>query len=379
MAYDLQRVALIACCVFAVVVAASLFPAAGYGEYPGSGTVDSGFYDGEQSTDGPTAPTDGPDDTEPEDSEGPGTDEERDESSTDDDSEPDAADESPDDDTDDADDADDGSAATSDDGGPVSSQLESITPLLSGFFWLILGSFAVVVVVLFFVLSDQTRSSDVSSGDLPAGFLPRLRLRFQRIPQAAMAATIGLARVVPPVTDQLLTTAGGVVSAASSGTRLLSRGVGGFTTTLLAAPFSFGRSGGGFFAGLASITGGLSSLLSPHRRTRRSSARDSGDAPAEHAASQSEPDLGPQTVEEAWEAMVENLPVRRRHARTPGEYARTATDAGFPSRAVSDLTAAFRDVRYGGYPPSPDRTRRAREAFSEIERARDDSEDGGRP
>ena len=384
MAYDLQRAALIACCVFAIVVAASLFPATGYGDYPGSEAVDSGYY----VSGGETIP-DPPDE---ESNESEATDEENDSAAADggeeNESEPESeADDEPDDaDQDDEtdDESDDGTAAGGSGSGIFVGSIVSFVGLL-----FVVVAFGLIVGV-FWIFTDPIRSPHVSADDIPSGFLPRLRLRLRLIPQLTMFATIGLSRVVPSVVDTLFRTTSGLGSGLASGFGFLARDVGrGLGTALVAVPSALVGGGSGLFSGLFSLSSGFSSLFGSVRsRTRSRGRSSSSDASRESETDDvdpvPDPDLGPQTIEEAWEEMVDELPIRRRHARTPGEYAAKAIDIGFPSRAVSQLTTVFRDVRYGGYPPSPDRTRRAREAFEEIESTRrgDDeqrSEGGDRP
>nr|WP_255666305.1 DUF4129 domain-containing protein [Haladaptatus sp. DYF46] len=72
--------------------------------------------------------------------------------------------------------------------------------------------------------------------------------------------------------------------------------------------------------------------------------------------------------------MTEHLSVRRRRTRTPAEYAREATERGYPADAVRQLTDAFREVRYGSFPPTAKRTKLARAALDKIERFREGDE-----
>lgn len=78
------------------------------------------------------------------------------------------------------------------------------------------------------------------------------------------------------------------------------------------------------------------------------------------------------TVRRAWHRLVDRLGVSRRETRTPGQIARRAIDAGYPDDAVDRLTAAFRDVEYGGRSESDDRVRSAYEALDRIRSEEDD-------
>ncbi len=78
------------------------------------------------------------------------------------------------------------------------------------------------------------------------------------------------------------------------------------------------------------------------------------------------------TVRRAWHRLVDRLGVSRRETRTPGQIARRAVDAGYPDDAVDRLTAAFRDVEYGGRSESEDRVRAAYEALDRIRSEEDD-------
>lgn len=71
-------------------------------------------------------------------------------------------------------------------------------------------------------------------------------------------------------------------------------------------------------------------------------------------------------VDRAWLAMVRRLDVDRPWARTPAEFAAAAADAGMDSQAVEQVTAAFRDVRYGGAAVTDECRERARSALSRL-------------
>jgi hypothetical protein len=72
-------------------------------------------------------------------------------------------------------------------------------------------------------------------------------------------------------------------------------------------------------------------------------------------------------VYRAWREMTDHLDVRNPEASTPSEFADAARDAGMDDEHVDELTALFRDVRYGGADVTPDREQRAVDALRAIE------------
>ncbi|WP_227355248.1 DUF4129 domain-containing protein [Haladaptatus salinisoli] len=73
-------------------------------------------------------------------------------------------------------------------------------------------------------------------------------------------------------------------------------------------------------------------------------------------------------VYRAWREMTRHLDVRAPESSTPGEFAAAAVDAGMGREDVSELTAVFEEVRYGGEDATGDRERRAVSALRRIER-----------
>jgi transglutaminase-like putative cysteine protease len=71
-------------------------------------------------------------------------------------------------------------------------------------------------------------------------------------------------------------------------------------------------------------------------------------------------------VYRAWTALAAGLEGTQ---RTPAAVADRAVEAGLPEDAVAELTALFREVRYGGAEPTAERERRAEEALSRIREA----------
>ncbi|MFD1645860.1 DUF4129 domain-containing protein [Haloarchaeobius litoreus] len=366
MGYDLSRAVLVVVAVLTVLLAASLFPASGYGTYPGTvgdGVAGPSGPDAPAGVDGP-AGTAGATDTTARTSqeptatettvgtEGPGA------TVAPTTREPTATTEQQDDDT-------GGSTGPErEDGFPVLAFLLQLSVLFLG---------GVVFVAVLAVIGDverqQTGDFDGYVVDLP--MLPTFRVRasFLAIPQGTMSVLVGLTASAPQVLDGLGRTVGGVFA----GLNELVSGVG---TAFVAIPTALGKGlvaiPRGFGSGLGSLSLGLSSL------TAGISARDwlsrGGDKPddprdgvrAGDVDAEEEVDQGPVSIDEAWETMVDYVPLRRPESKTPAEVARAAVDGGLPRSAVERLTAVFRDVRYGRYPRSDERKRTAREALAEI-------------
>ena len=379
MGHDLHRAALVACCVLAIVVAAAFFPAAGYGDFPGRDAVsDDHYIESGTGIDPGTDEADdsvGEDDREDhdgDDQQDDSSDESDDTDSTDDqqDDNDDASDESEDTDStddqqDDSDDAsdDDESSSTAESGDGLGISLGNVVAAL-----LMLVFF--VPFALLWRATDPARHPHLSEADIPDGFLPRLQFRLKRIPQVTMAATIGASSVVPTVADALVRTGRGV----GSGFGQLGRSIGrGFASALQ------GFGGLSLTSGFSALVGGLGDLRPTGGRSsagRSTTTSATGGSNTDQATDSGE-DPGPQTIEAAWEEMTAlvSRSSRSPDSKTPGEYARAAIAAGYPKSAVSTLTEVFRQVRYGDYPPTDDRTHRARAAYEELLDAVDDDGD----
>lgn len=74
-------------------------------------------------------------------------------------------------------------------------------------------------------------------------------------------------------------------------------------------------------------------------------------------------------VYRAWRDMRAFLDSHRGAHDTPAELARCAVSAGLPEAPVTELTALFCSVRYGGDAPTEGRERRARTALEDIRRS----------
>ncbi|WP_436907227.1 DUF4129 domain-containing protein [Halosimplex marinum] len=196
-------------------------------------------------------------------------------------------------------------------------------------------------------------------GVSPAGLV-------KRVPQATMVALVGASTG----TARLLSTTGSVASDAVSGLATVLDGSRAATGGLFAGLSGlFSVSGGS----LLSVSGVLSGLGGGGSGVAGGRAPDA-DA---RAAAAVEPESGDdpiRTVEDAWAAFADPLPVADPEARTPGELARAAVDRGDPSEPVERLRDVFREVRYGGAPATDDRTRTAVEAARAVLARREDEE-----
>ncbi|MFC7240786.1 DUF4129 domain-containing protein [Saliphagus sp. GCM10025317] len=366
MGYDRHNAALVVCCVLAIVAAAAFLPAAGYGDYPDQDAVSDDHYldlESGPETDGEN----GTDDRDSERSDGPDAnestpDEESDDRANDSSDEPDDSADEASNETDGENEtaADESGGADTDDGSAGVGFLPAAGLLLTGLL--------VVPIGLLWRATHPSRAPGVANADvtIPDGFLPRLQFRLKRIPQVTMTATIGLTRVTPAVVDGVV----GTGRAIGSGIGLVGRGLGrGLGSVLVSIPAglsgTLGSLGGlSLSGGVASLFGGFTRRRASSRSGSRTATRGNGDEDEDEDETRDDP--GPQTIEDAWAALTELVSVRRDRSKTPGEYASAAVDAGFPESAVSTLTETFRQVRYGNYPPTDDRIRRARAAYDRI-------------
>lgn len=204
--------------------------------------------------------------------------------------------------------------------------------------------------------------------------LPSLGGLFLNVPQTTMSVVIGSSAAAPQFFDAL----GGVAGGFATGTRVALGGVGrALGGGLLAVPRGVGSAlgglGGALAGGLLAFPSGAGSVLGglvgdgdgTVRGTSRPDAdvRDASDVEPEEP---SEPDP-PASVEEAWERMVDAASVYGTDSQTPVETARTVVRRGLPAEPVGTLTKLFRYVRYS--PAGGDRSQleRARDALDDIE------------
>lgn len=68
----------------------------------------------------------------------------------------------------------------------------------------------------------------------------------------------------------------------------------------------------------------------------------------------------------AWQDMTALLDVPDPETTTPKQFQAAAIDAGLDPNPVAELTHLFKEVRYGQYEPTTDRTKRAIAAFEQI-------------
>ena len=72
-------------------------------------------------------------------------------------------------------------------------------------------------------------------------------------------------------------------------------------------------------------------------------------------------------VYRAWTEMIASSDVLYKNQDTPTELAQKAIRAGFPETPVTELTALFCSVRYGGKPPTDEREQCARHALDQVQ------------
>lgn len=196
-------------------------------------------------------------------------------------------------------------------------------------------------------------------GVSPAGLV-------KRIPQTTMVALVGASTG----TARVLSTAGSVAGDAAAGLATVVGGGSRATGGLLAGLGGLFSSSGGSLLSITGVLSGLASGGSDDASGRAPEADARTAAPVDPESS----DDPIRTVEGAWEAFADPLPVRDPEARTPGELARTAVDRGDPAGPVERLRDVFRDVRYGGAPATDDRARTAVEAARDVLSRREDEE-----
>ncbi len=353
MAYDLGRAALALLCVLVVLFAGSLLPATGFGTYPtrsangGTGasapasgvqtpassasatTVSSGTVTAAASTETANAQTTARQTT-----------------------------------------ATTAAAGTGGSNHPPSFDLTGL--LLTLFGTLAVGVVAVLIAAILRGTGNTLGARLIDGlpwiGDVPIAAL------VGSVPRRTLAFVVGLSASVPGVLDTFATVVGDVgrglgtaLTGLGKGTVATAGALVGVTGELLVG---FPRAVGS----LGTLFSGLSGVGSALRRSRPrfGRMRDTGRAVPVSADAESEPEPIPQTVEEAWKAMIERVPMRNPRTATPGEYARAAVRFGLPSAPVRHLTRVFEEVRYGARSDSPSRLQIARQALASIR-----SDEGG--
>jgi hypothetical protein len=346
--YDRQRAALALLCVVAVLFGASLFPATGFGSYPsrdaGGPTLPGDPIGGPDPAPTPTTPmpTDVPDS---------GTDSGDAETPTPTDTPEPNTTTAPGSDPPDA----DGSASLN----------------WGAILWAVgLGVGAIGLLVA----ARQHRGRrypllgllPIDEARLPESGLPGL---FAELPRRTMLFVLGVGTSLSPAVDALSSLSDGLGAALSAGGRGIARGL---EVAAVGVPRALARGFGGIgrgLGGLFSLSGALASIGSGV--TSRDWGSDDEAPTAAGETTDSEPesvDPGPPDIEEAWDAMTDEVRVRNRRSATPADFARAAVEQGFPGDAVETLTTVFREVRYGSFPSSEARVQSAREAIAEIRR-----------
>ncbi len=350
MSRERRRAALAALCVLAVALAATLLPASGFGSQPAGVGVGDGGDPSAPAGGGGTDPAGQP----PEATAPTATTTQ-----------------------------DDGSETT--DGGETTTTTTTTTTtaaspdydggdgsdVLTGLATALLGLVGAVAIVGFWTgtLAVTGRAAGAIPFTLTVGGTPIGEL-VGRVPTRTMATVVALSSSVPRLLDDAASLAGAVgrslgsvLGAAGRGSfEALRVGAQGLALTVTAIPRAFAGLAGG-----VSIFSSVGNVSLPSLGRGGSDGSDPAGRPARAAAADDEADPTPPTVEEAWEAMRERVPVRNRRARTPGEVARAAARRGYPADAVRRLTEAFREVRYGDLP----RDARTDDARSALDRLRD--------
>ena len=151
---------------------------------------------------------------------------------------------------------------------------------------------------------------------------------------------------------------------------------------------SFGSGGlGGLSLSLPSFAALFSSVSSPklpvsgwRRATGGQTSGDTDDSESdamEGADTGEDPEELPEDRDQlraVWHTFLDHLGVGRRETLTPGEASRRAIAAGYPARSVRRLLDVFRDVEYGGTPPTLDEVSVARSNVETL--VAHDPEDG---
>jgi len=380
-AHDFHRAALAVLCVFAVVFAASLFPATGFGTNPvpssgpgvgsGAGEPASGEPSSgdEPTTTGTTGTSSGDEPTTTRDSAektvtSSTTTDEAGGSTTDGDSVATTTTTT--------------TAATTTE---TSAYEESASGGLQGAllaFGSILVSFVLVVLVAAIGFGRHHRRRNPSDWNLPSAPHLRVLAYVRRIPQTSLAFVMFAGANAPGILDQLGSAVGDATSgfgAATAGVGKLGSAVGsalvkvpaGFVSGIAA----FGRGLGSLSLAWPSFSTGVASggFFSTSTDKPGSDPRSGGRS--EPVDAESEGPEPPASVREAWDRLQEDLGVGGSDGRTPGQIARAAVDRGVPSDAMGSLTRTFREVRYGGRPDDDERVAVARRAYRRVRTALD--------
>jgi hypothetical protein len=221
---------------------------------------------------------------------------------------------------------------------------------------LVAGVFLVAILIVAVALEGKAR-------DWPGlGRLPIPAVSVFSVPQAVAQGTVAFLVRVSTGVPRVLGDLGAVTGAFTRGTGSALAGIG---RTLADVTAAVSR---GLAAVVVAIPRGLAGVFAGARDSD-ATAPDPTPDPAPDGEVEAGDEPSPATIEAAWLAMVEALPVERPETKTPGELAATAVEAGLPAGPVERLTRAFRRVAYGGYRRTEDRTERALAAVRRIRRA----------
>lgn len=379
MAHDLHRAALAVLCVFAVIFAATLFPATGFGTNPvpssgpGGGPADGtssgdSQADGQSTTTAPATTGTGTPTTSttPETTESPTT-------ATTPETEADGS----------------TTAGGSDETAPTTTATTTEAPvddsassggLMGALLSLgtILAFFVSIVVATAVGFGRHHRRRHPGDWDLPSAPHLRVLAYVRRIPQTSLAFVMVTGQSAPGILDQL----GSSFADATTGFGAATAGVGtlgaalGSAVVKIPAGFvtgigAFGRGVGSLSLAWPSLSAGIGSggFFSGSDDRPGADPRSGGRSdPVEAEPEEPEP---PASVREAWDRLQEDLGVGGDDPRTPAEIARQAVDRGVPSDAARSLTRTFQDVRYGGRPDDGERVTVARRAYRRIRSALD--------
>jgi len=338
---DLRRAALLTVALGALLLAASLMPAAGLGSFPSAGSDAGGDSRPAASTGTATetpietatetaTPTDTATSTEP------ATPTETDTSAGD----------PPD---------------RSDGSGSVFTELLTVFSLIT---FGVVGSTLAAAGYAGTVLAVSTVAGPAVAERLPFG------AGIRSLPTATMATLIGLSGSLSRFFRSVGSGADALVAGLSGLTGTVgSIGVG--LTVVLSRSVSLGS---GLSAGVGSLFGSLGDALSSLTRsgatrttagTTKATSVDARSAAGVDPDTPSEPDE-PTTVSGAWERMTDHIPVSDKFAKTPAELRNAAIERDWPRDPVERLTAVFREVRYGSSDRTDEHTETALSAFAEL-------------
>ncbi|WP_424016524.1 DUF4129 domain-containing protein [Halorientalis pallida] len=221
---------------------------------------------------------------------------------------------------------------------------------------LVAGTFLATISVVLLALEGKARNWP------GLGWLPIPAVSVFSIPRAVSQGTVAFLVRVSTGVPRVLADLGAVTDAFTRGTGSALAGIG---RTLADATAAVSR---GLAAVVVAVPRGLVGVFAGASDSD-ATAPDPTPDQTDDAEAGTEDGPSPATVEAAWLAMVEAVPVERPETKTPGELAAAAVEAGLPAAPVERLTRAFRRVAYGGYRRTEDRTERALAAARRIRRA----------